>query len=104
MSVAVQTVERIGRWSVQAVVQSYLSYLDPKGMLGLGEWPEATQGNFKLFWAERFHMRVSPRLQAFVYPFQAEVLHAPPASLACLLLGALMMACDRVCNSCMAAW
>ena len=65
-------------------------------MLGLAEWPEAVQGNFRHFWAERFHMRVSLRLQELVYPFQKAVRPTASGSVThgqlCLLLLASHMA------------
>jgi hypothetical protein len=48
-------IERVGRWNVDALVNSYLAFYRVEGLLGLGDWDPHDR---RSFWAERFCIEV----------------------------------------------
>jgi hypothetical protein len=59
----------LGRWTHDAIYQSYLKFYKLEGLLAMGGWPNAAQKDLTTFWHERFHAPVSEELISLVYPF-----------------------------------
>ena len=53
-----QMVQRLGKWLADPMFKSYLQFFDIKGLLAIGDWPEAANGNTHMFWQPRYHMAV----------------------------------------------
>lgn len=69
----VQIIQRLGRWQLNALQKSYLTFFKPEGLLVLAGWKEAAQKDFGKFWTERFCVDVPSELVEAVFPFLREL-------------------------------
>jgi hypothetical protein len=59
----------MGKWVYQAMYKAYLLFFKTEGILGMGGWPNAAQGETQMYWHERFMVQVPVELLHHVMPF-----------------------------------
>lgn len=69
IGITLQVIGRQGSWLKAAMYKNYLRFFDTRALLGLGDWPEGTQGNLSMYWHERFQMQVPEELITLLFPF-----------------------------------